>query len=49
MIMRLLHRKIGAISPDIAARVHGADAAELDEWGDRLLGAATLEEVFGRP
>jgi len=31
---------------DIVGRIAGATAAQLEQWGDRVLDAASLEEVF---
>ena len=45
-VQRLLARRFGPL-PDVAlGRLEAADAALLDEWTERLLDAATLDEVF---
>jgi hypothetical protein len=31
---------------DIVGRIAGATAVQLEQWGDRVLDAASLEEVF---
>ena len=47
MLLRQLTRKFGAIDESIRARVLGADAEQLLVWGERVLSADTIEEVFG--
>ncbi len=46
MLLRLLHRRFGDLSPAIDLRVAAADAALLEVWLDRCLDARTLDEVF---
>ena len=46
MLLRQLTRKFGAIDESIRARVLGADAEQLLVWGERVLSAETLEDVF---
>jgi len=47
MLLRLLTRKFGRIDESIRARVLAADAEQLLVWGERVLSAETLAEVFG--
>ncbi len=46
LLLRLLERRFGAL-PDLArVRVLAADTDTLEEWGLRVLEAATLDEVL---
>ncbi|MFY9824235.1 MAG: Rpn family recombination-promoting nuclease/putative transposase [Thermoanaerobaculia bacterium] len=45
-LLRLLERKFGRIDPQTRRRVRGADAERLLLWGERVLTAERLEEVF---
>jgi hypothetical protein len=42
----LLTRRFGALPAAIASRVARASRAELERWGDRILDAASLDDVF---
>ncbi|MBF0425795.1 MAG: DUF4351 domain-containing protein [Magnetococcales bacterium] len=46
LLLRLLKRRFGALPGWVPERVHAADAATLETWGDRVLTASSLEEVF---
>jgi hypothetical protein len=46
MLLRLLGRRFGAVPESIAARVTAAAPSELERWSDRLLDAASLDDVF---
>jgi flagellar biosynthesis/type III secretory pathway protein FliH len=46
MLARLLERKFGPVSPEVRERLKVADAEELLVWGERLLTAQRLDEVF---
>ena len=45
-LLRLLERRFGRLSPALQMRITAAEPSELEEWGLRLLDAATIEEVF---
>ena len=45
-LKRLLTRRFGALPSGVQARIAQADLAQLERWEDRLLDAASLEEVF---
>ena len=45
--LRLLEVKFGALDKKIRARVEAADAQRLMEWGERVLTAERLADVFG--
>jgi hypothetical protein len=46
MLLRLLGRRFGAVPEQITARVAAATPSELERWSDRLLEAASLDDVF---
>lgn len=46
LLLRLLERKFGRLKPSTRKRVQGADAERLLDWGERLLTAERLEDVF---
>ena len=43
---RLLQAKFGRLPPSYRHRIAEADAETLLSWGERVLSAATLAEVF---
>ncbi|MBJ7899907.1 MAG: DUF4351 domain-containing protein, partial [Cyanobacteria bacterium RI_101] len=45
-LQRLLTQKFGALPSEIEARLTSASLSQLEAWGDRLLGADSLEQVF---
>jgi flagellar biosynthesis/type III secretory pathway protein FliH len=47
LLERLLTRRFGPLSDDAQALLASATSAQLQTWGDRVLDAATLAEVFG--
>lgn len=49
LLVRLLRRKFGDIPPTVASRIQTAGITQLDAWSDRLLEAASLEDVFEGP
>lgn len=46
LLLRLLERKFGRLDPQVRERVRGADADRLLDWGERMLSADRLEDVF---
>jgi len=46
LLMRLLELKFGPLKPEDQARIDGADAERLLAWGERVLTARSLAEVF---
>jgi predicted transposase YdaD len=46
VVLRQLRLKFGPLEPEIEDRVRSADADRLLEWGDRVLTAGNLQEVF---
>jgi hypothetical protein len=49
LLLRLLDRRFGAVPPQLAARVDTASPAEIEGWVDRVIDAATLDDVFRAP
>ena len=47
LLLRLLERKFGRVDPKTRKRVQSADAERLLDWGERVLTAERLEDVFG--
>lgn len=48
LLQRLLVRRFGPLPGEIVARIAAASSPELERWGDRVLDAPSLEEVFRR-
>lgn len=46
MLIRLIEQRFGALPPAIADAIHAADASQLLGWGERVLTAASLADVF---
>jgi flagellar biosynthesis/type III secretory pathway protein FliH len=46
LLLRLLRRKFGSVPRKIQTRLRDAHPEQLLEWGERLLTANSLEEVF---
>jgi hypothetical protein len=46
LLVKQLQLKFGPLSDDASARVHSASSKELDAWAERILSAASLDEVF---
>jgi hypothetical protein len=46
LLQRLLTRRFGALSATQLANIAAATPAQLESWGDRVLEAASLDEVF---
>ena len=46
LLQRQLVRRFGALPTEIVGRIGAANSAQLELWGDRVLDAASLEEVF---
>ncbi|HEV2844478.1 MAG TPA: Rpn family recombination-promoting nuclease/putative transposase [Thermoanaerobaculia bacterium] len=46
LLLRLLHLKFGPIQPEVEDRVRSADAERLLKWGERVLTAESLPDVF---
>jgi predicted transposase YdaD len=46
LLLRQLTRRFGALPEAVTARVMDASREELERWGDRILDAASLDDVF---
>ena len=46
LLMRLLVKRFGNVSESIESRLTQATIADLELWGDRLLEAKTLTDIF---
>ncbi len=46
LLLRLAERRFGAIPEDLRARITSADADTILRWGENLLSARNLEEIF---
>lgn len=46
LLLKQLQLKFGAVPDAVRERVHAASIDELDRWGERVLTAATLEDVL---
>ncbi|WP_437972753.1 DUF4351 domain-containing protein [Sorangium sp. So ce295] len=49
LLLRQLRARFGELPAAVVARIDAADVAELERWGERVLGARTLDEVLGVP
>jgi predicted transposase YdaD len=47
LLLRLLESRFGELPQWVQERVQQADVSQLEHWGERLLGARTLAELFG--
>jgi hypothetical protein len=48
-LLRLLRSRFGELPAAAVARVEAADIADIERWGERILGARTLAEVLDGP
>jgi predicted transposase YdaD len=46
LLLKQIRLRFGAPAPEVVARIEAAPLADLDRWGERLLDAATLDDVF---
>ncbi|MBZ0115825.1 MAG: Rpn family recombination-promoting nuclease/putative transposase [Sandaracinaceae bacterium] len=46
LLVKLLHLRFGTLPSPAAARIRDASMEELDRWAERVLAAATLEQIF---
>jgi predicted transposase/invertase (TIGR01784 family) len=49
LLKRQLKRRFGTLPPAVETKLDQADQAQLEVWGEQLLDAKTLEEVFSKP
>jgi flagellar biosynthesis/type III secretory pathway protein FliH len=48
LLLRLLVRRFGDLPQCVRDRVQQADVSQLERWGERLLDARTLTDLFGQ-
>ena len=46
LLQRQLVRRFGALPNEIVSQIATATTSQLETWGDRVLDAASLDEVF---
>lgn len=46
LLQRLLVRRFGPLPGDLVAHIGSATTEQLERWGDRVLDAASLDDVF---
>jgi predicted transposase YdaD len=46
LLLRQLRLKFGSVAPELEERVRSADTDRLLEWGERVLTAASLQDIF---
>ena len=46
MLFRLLERKFGQVSEEVKQKIESADSDTLLEWGEKILSASTMYDVF---
>ncbi|MCC6557532.1 MAG: DUF4351 domain-containing protein [Polyangiaceae bacterium] len=49
LLVRQLRARFGELPADAVARIEAAGVVELERWGERVLAAQTLAEVFADP
>ena len=50
LLLRQLRSRFGDLPAAVVARIEVADIADIERWGERILGARTLAEVLdGQP
>ena len=46
LLLRLVQKRFGDISPAVEERIRSADLDTLDRWVERILTATTIDELF---
>ena len=46
MLFRLLERKFGQVNEEAKQKIEAADSDTLLEWGEKILSASTIDDVF---
>ena len=46
LLLRLIVRRFGPQPAELAARVEAGSAADLERWAERVLEAASIEDLF---
>ena len=47
LLLKQIALRFGPLSEQARARVLSAEPNELDRWGEKVLSASTLDELFG--
>jgi flagellar biosynthesis/type III secretory pathway protein FliH len=47
VLVRLIEKRFGVLSPQLRERILAADVASVEEWVERLFDAPDLQSVFG--
>ncbi len=46
LLLKLLTRKFGPISPAIERKIRAADTDQVDTWAEQILTASTIDEAL---
>ena len=46
MLFRLIERKFGKVSEEVKQKIEAADIDVLLEWGEKILNASTIDDIF---
>ena len=46
MLFRQMERKFGQVSEEVKQKIEAADSDTLLEWGEKILSAPTIDDVF---
>ena len=46
MLFRQMERKFGQVSEEVKQKIEAADSGTLLEWGEKILNASTIDDVF---
>ena len=47
LLLRMLTRRFGSVSPSVRSRVLSGSEREVDAWADAVLEAESVDEIFG--
>ena len=46
MLLRQMERKFGQVSEEVKQKIEEADSDTLLEWGEKIISASTIDDVF---
>jgi hypothetical protein len=49
LLVKQLARKFGELSAEVRERIEAASSEQVDLWGERVLTAQSIEQVFAEP
>lgn len=49
LLVKQLDRKFGELSAEVRERIEGASSEQVDLWGERVLTAQSIDQVFAEP